>query len=489
MKLVQLLLVCLLAYRVSGYAVFAHFMVTNSENYTLADWEEDISLALDASIDAFALNMAYEDSTNDKALPLAFEAAANVEGDFGLFFSFDYSGNGAWPKAVVAEMILEYSSYSAYYLHNSKPFVSTFEGPANAEDWKTIKEETDCFFAALEVGGGGIVDALFSWAAWPWGPRDMDTYTDASYLQYLNESGQALPYMMPVSPWFYTNLPGYEKNWLWRGDHIWHDRWLEAWYIRPEFIEIISWNDYGESHYIGPLRDNAMAAFEIGEAAYNYVTGMPHDGWRDLLPYVADTYKDDIATIATETLVAWYRLQPVAACGTGGTSANTASELQLEFTPAEVLTDMIFFSALLADTADVSVTVGGVSIDATWRNIPNEKGPQTGLYHGQAAFGSNTGEVVVTVSRDGSTIAQVVGEAISTSCTDGLANYNAWVGSAKASTAVNAVTPALLEDQVCVNGTGPNNFAGLCGFACTYGYCPLLVFFIFLLNFDLEQYH
>ena len=209
-----------------------------------------------------------------------------------------------------------------------------------------------------------------------------------------------------------------------------------------------------------------MAAFQIGEASYNYVTGMSHDVWRDLLPYVADTYKDSIATVYTETLVVWYRVQPVSACGTGGTTANTASELQLEFTPAEVLTDMVFFSALLEDTADIAVTIGGVSVEAVWRNVPNEKGPQTGLYHGQAPFGGHTGEVVVTISRDGTTIAQVAGETISTSCADGLANYNVWTGSAKASTSVNAITPVLLDNQVCINGTGANNFAGLCEFAC-----------------------
>ncbi|GIC85958.1 uncharacterized protein Aud_002317 [Aspergillus udagawae] len=44
-----------------------------------------------------------------------------------------------------------------------------------------------------------------------------------SYLKLLNKS-EGLAYMTPVSPWFYTNLPGYGKNWLWRGDHLWHDR-------------------------------------------------------------------------------------------------------------------------------------------------------------------------------------------------------------------------------------------------------------------------
>lgn len=33
--------------------------------------------------------------------------------------------------------------------------------------------------------------------------------------------------MMPISPWFFTNLPGYDKNWLWRrGDMLWYDRWV-----------------------------------------------------------------------------------------------------------------------------------------------------------------------------------------------------------------------------------------------------------------------
>jgi hypothetical protein len=457
--------------------------VTNTANYTLADWEQDIILARDAGIDAFALNMAYEDPTNEIALPLAFQAAATAVGSFKLFFSFDYAGNGPWPKAVVTAMILQYSGHPSYYYYNSQPFVSTFEGPANADDWKSIKEETGCFFVpdwsslgakeALEAGGGGIVDGLFSWASWPWGAQDMDTYTDASYMQYLNQTGEALPYMMAVSPWFYTNLPGYNKNWLWRGDHLWHDRWLEALYLRPEFIEIISWNDYGESHYIGPLHDNAMEAFQIGQAPYNYATGMPHDAWRDLLPYLTSTYKYAIATIATETLVVWYRVQPASACGTGGTTANTASQLQLEFSPTDVVTDMVFFSALLEDTADVSVSIGGASVEATWRNIPSENGPQTGLYHGQAPFSGHTGEVVVTISRDGSTIAEVVGTVITTSCTDGLANYNAWTGSAKASSSVNAITPVLVDNEVCVKGTGANNFAGLCEFACSYGYCPV----------------
>lgn len=146
--------------------------------------------------------------------------AAETKG-FQLFLSFDYAGNGAWPATKVVGYILLYSGSSAYYHYGGGPFVSTFEGPDNADDWKQIKATTGCFFVpdwsslgakpALQQADG-VADGLFNWAAWPWGPQDMDTYIDASYTEYLNGK----PYMMPVSPWFYTNLPGYDKNWLWR---------------------------------------------------------------------------------------------------------------------------------------------------------------------------------------------------------------------------------------------------------------------------------
>lgn len=50
---------------------------------------------------------------------------------------------------------------------------------------------------------------------------------------------QPKAYMMPVSPWFYTNLPEYNKNWVWRGDDMWHTRWQQVLEINPNFVEVI----------------------------------------------------------------------------------------------------------------------------------------------------------------------------------------------------------------------------------------------------------
>ncbi|KAJ5498736.1 Glycoside hydrolase family 71 [Penicillium expansum] len=101
----------------------------------------------------------------------------------------------------------------------------------------------------------------------------MDTYVDASYLDYL-ERDDGKPYMMPVSPWFYSNLPGYNKNWLWRGDDLWRDRCEEVMVVQPDLVQIISWSDFGESHYIGPLPKGDYKAFEVGKAPYDYIAGL-----------------------------------------------------------------------------------------------------------------------------------------------------------------------------------------------------------------------
>jgi hypothetical protein len=115
------------------------------------------------------LNIANGWYANEDTLDVAFEAAG-TDG-FALFFSFDYAGNGSWAEADVISLINKYKYYGGYYLYNGAPFVSTFEGPANAKDWANIKNETGCFFVPdwSSVGAipaseeaDGVVDGLFS---------------------------------------------------------------------------------------------------------------------------------------------------------------------------------------------------------------------------------------------------------------------------------------------------------------------------------------
>lgn len=278
---------------------------------------------------------------------------------------------------------------------------------------------------------------------------------------------------------------------LLRGDHLWFDRWNEVMYIQPEWVEIISWNDYGkspfsslawgggvkstsdhragESHYIGPIRQNALGALDTGKAPFNYVDNMPHDSWRTFLWFSIDMYLNNITFLTQEQIVYWYRPNPAAACGSGQTSGNTASQLQLEFQPASVMEDAVFYSALLTSDADVTVSIGGVAQAGKWLSKPDGG---IGIYHGQVPFNGHTGSVSITLSRKGTTLATNTGRDITAACQGGLANWNAWVGEATSSQQTLQI-PYLASDKVCVSGTGAYNFAGLCDFSCKYGYCPV----------------
>lgn len=197
---------------------------------------------------------------------------------------------------------------------------------------------------------------------------------------------------------------------------------------------------------------------------------MPHGGWRATLPFVIETYKNGIATIAQEELSVWYRTTPKAACpNDGGTTGNTASQLQLEFSPRDVAQDKIFYSALLSSSESVTVLVGGVNVGATWVHSPDGG---VSMYHGSVEYGSNTAPVLISVGS-----MTVSDEPITTNCNlaagqNGVANWNAWVGSTSGRN-VNASPKLDLDNQVCIEGTGVGNCAGLCSFACSYGYCPL----------------
>lgn len=79
-----------------------------------------------------------------------------------------------------------------------------------------------------------LIDRTVSWDGWPVGATDKTEDADHAWVSAVGNKA----YMMPVSPWFYTNLPEYNKNWLWRGDDLWHIRWQQVLDIQPNFVEV-----------------------------------------------------------------------------------------------------------------------------------------------------------------------------------------------------------------------------------------------------------
>jgi hypothetical protein len=244
--------------------------------------------------------------------------------------------------------------------------------------------------------------------------------------------------MMPVAPWFFTNLPGFgNKNWLWRGDELWDVRWAQVAARQPEYVQILSWNDFGESHYIGPLWEKQMGLFDVGRAPVNYARGMPHDGWRRFLGFYIAVYKTGKVpcTIGRggEGVVVYYRTAPALACWSGGTTGNVAGHGdQVVMRPEEVLEDEVFFSVLLDSDEGVWVVVeiGGRVMQGRFNRAPAAGRGTPGVYMGSVPFGGNTGDVVVTVWRHGRLIATARGgRGISTKCENNVQNWNAVVAS------------------------------------------------------------
>ncbi|KAE8351746.1 glycosyl hydrolase family 71-domain-containing protein [Aspergillus coremiiformis] len=417
-----------------SHNVFAHFIIGNAYHMTSDQWESDIVEAQKAHIDGFALNIGPQDQHTDRALQAAYDAAEKI-GNFSLFISFDYLSGGAWPADRVITIINAYKNRTSQFHYKGKPLVSTFEGVGNTGDWPKIKATTGCFFVPCwtSMGPAGIrnvlndIDGAFSWDAWPVGAEDMKVTTDLEWMQAL--SGK--PYMMPVSPWFYTNLPQWEKNWLWRGDDLWHHRWKQVIELQPPLVQILTWNDYGEAHYIGPIYESGLP-----EGSSRYIDNHPHDAWRTLLPHYIDEYRrNSIANrhgnttraflhqkypiSYTDKAVYWYRLNHGQSGSADGTTGNNPGAGQPEMKPHEVSQDKLFVSVFVTEPSQVYVQIGSGPPSVLDAGAP-------GINHGSFPFNGQTGPVRISIVRDNREVVTTTGPSITRQCTGGLVDWNAY---------------------------------------------------------------
>lgn len=182
---------------------------------------------------------------------------------------------------------------------------------------------------------------------------------------------------------------------------------------------IVSWNDYGESHYIGPVHDQS----EIPVGSTLYVNDMPHDSWRDFLPYYIAKYKGAAFDIARDQVQYWYRDSAVSGGADCSVVGNNADQNQVETSPRNIIEDQVFISALLKAPADVYVQIGN--------NPPMKHSGVDGMNHWDQSFDGQAGEPKFSVLRNGIVVKSGKGTPISamTKLKNGCTNYNAWVGS------------------------------------------------------------
>lgn len=207
---------------------------------------------------------------------------------------------------------------------------------------------------------------------------------------------------------------------------------VQALQLKPEFIEIVTWNDYGESHYIGPIREAGIPQAPNADAR-PYVDGYTHEAWMETLPYQIAAYKNAVkpsqypapkVQSGKDKIVYWYRTSPASAGSTEVTGNNCPSPINTSayqkcYPVDKVLEDEIFAIALLSKPGSISIAVGS--------NAPvKSKKLKGGINFISRSFNGQTGTVNVRSSGG----IRGAGTAITAAPASGVANFNAWVGCA-----------------------------------------------------------
>jgi len=384
-----------------------------------------------AGIDAFALNIGI-DSWTGTQLGYAYDSAAS--NGMNVFISFDFNWYKISDTSMIGAMLKEFGSKPAQLKVGGKVFVSSFNGGGldlDAVASAAGYARTDLFFAPnFPRNMLGSADALFNWMAWPnngfnKAPDGINLTVSDGDQSYIDALG-GKPYMAPVSPWFSTHYgpeASYSKNWVFPSDSLWFDRWTDVLTLSPQYLEIITWNDYGESHYIGPLNSP-----HIDDGNSKWVNDMPHDGFLSMAkPYIS-AFKAGAKTvnsyIESDQLIYWYRpTLKSASCDSTDTCEKPLTSPNPNYFIGKpngynAMQDAVFVVALLKSAGTVQVTSGGNSQSFNANAGPNIFKVNMG-----------TGKQSFSLTRGGQTILSgdspkpIIGD-----CICGIYNFNAFVG-------------------------------------------------------------
>ncbi|KAG8530384.1 uncharacterized protein KY384_004886 [Bacidia gigantensis] len=401
-----------------------------------ADYDNDMIAAKSAGIDAFALNIGRDDWV-PKQLQYAYGSAA--KNGLSVFLSFDFNWYSIDQATEMATLLSNWVTQQAQLKIGGRAFVSTFAGDGlNVNSIRqTVRANKGVELLVVpnfnykDLGGA---DGLFNWMAWPnngdnKAPSDGNNYSvadgDNNYMMALKPDK---PYLLPVSSWFschYGLEVPYSKNWVFPSDLLWHSRWNEVLNSGAQWLEILTWNDYGESHYIGPL-----SSPHSDDGNSKWTNDMPHNGWLYMaVPYIAafknGEQKPD-AHIENDNLYYWYRPTPK---GVECDDTDTCNKPWPSPTPnpnyfmgkpngAETLLDQVFVVTHLKQPGQLTINSG--------TNTETFAAPA-----GASAWAVDMGigEQSFAVQRNGQNVLSGTSlKNIVDHCICGIYNFNAYVG-------------------------------------------------------------
>ena len=407
------LLGCLCSPAFAQRLVFAHYMVTNqdyqgntdpTQEAKISAYEREIQQAQAAGIDGFALNVGGWLNQNYYIVYSAqmFEAAARLNTGFKLMFSADMCCGNA--MADVEDMVRRFANdarYSqVYFKYNGEFVLTTFSGDAmGTAFWSQVKSDlasggnpstttepsalaevagapsnapvsiflVPAFFwggevpntAAVQAGfnqWSSIIDGSFYWgiAGVPGSGGSLDQIPSSeSYASVVHGGGKL--YMAPICLQFWgANADRYFE---YSGAAGMRKMWMDAINVsHPDWVELITWNDFIEGSYISPIDDPNKYPF----ANFLNSTGVPsttlgyfhsHNGATALLPYFISWYKTGVQpTINNDAIYWFYRTQSL--------NSNPGVPAVSAATNYGPVADVIYVTANLTAPGTLKVTSG-----------------------------------------------------------------------------------------------------------------------------------
>jgi glucan endo-1,3-alpha-glucosidase len=150
---------------------------------------------------------------------------------------------------------------------------------------------------------------------------------------------------------------------------------------RVDMVEIISWNDYGESHYIGPIRVDQPNS-------QGWTNGMDHQGWLRIIRTYSTAFKTGKYGGNADTITLWSRPHPKGATATSPTNPRPSGW--------EKTDDNVY--AFITVTQSSTIVLWSGNNTATWGYV------RPGI--SKFSLGNAPGPIGCRISRGGRTIKQ-----------------------------------------------------------------------------------
>lgn len=370
----------------SSPLVFAHYMLIIQPPNN--DYTNDINLAKAAGIDAFAVNYGGDNANFpqlDGFLENFYTTAAKM--NFKLFTSIDTTSVTSAPMA--ANLTQTYVNHPAQLKIDNKALLSSFSNNPPALDWQTDvldKATSPVLFiagslstTAADVPPQNAPFGQFTWihpdstpSSGPVGGQISEASIDADFAAHRT---QDKPWMAGIAPWFFRRLAP-DQNWLHAQDSfIWAARWENLLKLKPDYIEIVTWNDYGESSYIGPADPRPA---DVIASDVDYYSSMGHTAFLKMTKIFIKAFKagQTIVTVdpVDEDIFMMYRTQPALVNGADDTWSLPTNVTYME--------DNVYVFSFLANEASATLTSGGnpaiipAPVGVSTMNVPWTLGAQ-----------------------------------------------------------------------------------------------------------------